>query len=67
MSQELQSEKITTREEQHEAKRAWHRAQAQLPLEEKVRILLEMQKQDLPIIAQRRPLKWHEKPWDIEP
>ncbi|HEY0073175.1 MAG TPA: hypothetical protein VGB77_03665 [Abditibacteriaceae bacterium] len=67
MSQELQSEKITTREEQHRAKRVWHRAQAQLPLEEKVRILLEMQKQDLPIISQRRPLKWYEKPWDIEP
>jgi hypothetical protein len=30
------------------SKAAWHRAQAALPLREKVRILLELQKQDLP-------------------
>ena len=55
------------REAQHAAKAEWHRAQAQLPLKEKVRILLEMQKQDLPLIARHRALKWYEKPWDIEP
>lgn len=52
---------------QYAKKRQWHRAQAQLPIKEKMRILLELQKQDLPLIASRRPLKWYEKPWDIEP
>lgn len=50
-----------------EAKRRWHKAQARLPLREKVRILLEMQRRDLPLIARRRPLAPWEKPWDIEP
>ena len=54
-------------ERAYEKKRAWHREQAQLPLKEKHRILLEMQKQDLPLLARLRPLKWYEKPWDIEP
>ena len=52
---------------QYAKKREWHRAQAQLPIKEKMRILLELQKQDLPLIARRRALKWYEKPWDIEP
>ena len=51
----------------YERKRAWHRQQALLPIKEKMRILLELQKHDLPLIAARRPLKWWEKPWDIEP
>lgn len=67
MLQEAQTGKTTIREAQHAAKAEWHRAQAQLPLKEKVRILLELQKQDLPLIARHRPLKWYEKPWDIEP
>lgn len=50
-----------------EAKRRWHEAQARLPLKEKVRILLELQKQDLPLIAARRPLRPWERPWDVEP
>jgi hypothetical protein len=49
------------------AKREWHRAQAQLPLREKVRILLELQRQDLPLIARQRPLRSWERPWPIEP
>lgn len=52
---------------QYAKKREWHRAQAQLPIKEKVRILLRLQKEDLPLLARRRPLKWYEKPWDIEP
>jgi hypothetical protein len=48
-------------------KRAWHRAQASLPLKEKVRILLELQRQDLPLLARRRPLRRWERPWNIEP
>ena len=48
-------------------KRAWHRAQAAAPLREKVRILLELQRQDLPLIARRRPLRPWERPWKIRP
>jgi hypothetical protein len=50
-----------------EAKAAWHRRQAGLPLKEKVRILLELQRQDLPLIARQRPLRSWERPWPIEP
>jgi len=39
------------------SKEAWHRDQASLPIREKVRILLELQ----------RPLRAWEKPWPIEP
>ena len=41
--------------------------QAALPLKEKVRILLELQKQELPLLARQRPLRPWEKPWPIEP
>lgn len=50
-----------------DAKKRWHREQAQLPLKEKVRILLELQRQDLPLIKRRRALKPWERPWRIEP
>ena len=50
-----------------ERKRAWHRAQAKAPLREKVRILLELQRQDLPLIARQRPLRPWERPWDVTP
>ncbi len=50
-----------------ERKRAWHRAQAAAPLQEKVRVLLELQRQDLPLIARRRPLRPWERPWDVTP
>jgi len=50
-----------------ESKAEWHRAQARLPIKEKVRILLELQRQDLPLIARRRPLRSWEKPWPITP
>lgn len=50
-----------------DAKREWHRARANLPLREKVRILLELQRQDLPLIERQRPLKPWERPWPIEP
>jgi hypothetical protein len=49
------------------AKREWHHAQARLPLREKVRILLELQRQDLPLIARHRPLRSWERPWPIDP
>ena len=50
-----------------ERKQEWHRRQAALPLREKVRMLLELQRQDLPLLARRRPLRPWERPWDITP
>lgn len=50
-----------------ESKREWHRQQAKLPLREKFRILLELQRQDYPILAARGTLRPWEKPWAIEP
>lgn len=49
------------------AKREWRRRQAQLPLREKVRILLELQRQDYPLLKRHRTLNSWEKPWEIEP
>jgi hypothetical protein len=49
------------------AKKEWHFQQAQLPIKEKMRIMLQMQRDALPLIARHRALKPHEKPWDIEP
>jgi hypothetical protein len=49
------------------AKEAWHHRQARLPLREKVRILLELQRQDYPLLQRHRPLKSWERPWEIEP
>jgi hypothetical protein len=48
-------------------KRAWHQTQAALPLREKFRILLELQRQELPLVARLRPLRSWERPWDVEP
>ncbi len=50
-----------------ERKRAWHEAQARLPLREKVRILIELQRQELPLLARHRPLRPWERPWDVAP
>jgi hypothetical protein len=54
-------------EELFERKRAWHREQARLPLPEKFRVLIELQRQDLPLLARQRPLKPWERPWEITP
>lgn len=51
----------------YEAKREWHRAQARLPLREKIRRLLELQRQDVELLRRLRPLEWYERPWPIEP
>ncbi len=48
-------------------KRAWHKARAAAPLREKFRILLELQRQDLPLIARQRPLRSWERPWEVTP
>ena len=50
-----------------ERKRRWHREQSKAPFQEKVRILLELQRQDLPLIARQRPLRPWERPWDVTP
>jgi len=50
------------------AKRAFHEAQRALPLKEKVRQILELQKIDYQIRKQRGDvLEPWQKPWDIEP
>ena len=49
------------------AKAEWHRGQARLPVKEKVRILLELQRQGHPLLKRRRPLEWWEEPWPVEP
>ena len=48
-------------------KRAWHEEQATLPLKEKFRILIVLQRQDLPLISRHRPLRPWERPWDVTP
>lgn len=48
-------------------KEAWHAFQRRLPVKEKVRILLELQKQDFPLLKRHRRLEWWERPWQIEP
>jgi len=50
-----------------ERKRAWHREQAKLPLSEKFRILIELQRQELPLLARQRALRPWERPWEITP
>lgn len=47
--------------------REWHRRQAQQPLPEKFRILIELQRQELPLLAAQRPLRSWERPWDVTP
>ena len=49
------------------AKGEWHKRQVQLPLKEKVRILLQMQKDEYPILRARGVLRPWEKPWPIDP
>jgi hypothetical protein len=52
----------------YEGKRALHAAQRALPLPEKVRQLLELQKIAYEILRSRGvELRPWEKPWDVEP
>lgn len=48
-------------------KAALHRRHADLPLPEKVRMVMELQRMMLPLIARQRPLRSWEQPWEIEP
>ena len=54
-------------EQLREGKRQLHEAQRELPLKEKVRQLLELQKIDYEIRKSRGDLRPWEKPWEIEP
>jgi hypothetical protein len=48
-------------------KAALHRRHASLPLPEKVRLVIELQRIVLPLIARQRPLRSWERVWEIEP
>ena len=50
-----------------QGKAALHRRHASLPLPEKVRLVIELQRMVLPLIARQRPLRSWERPWEIEP
>jgi hypothetical protein len=48
-------------------KAALHERHSALSLPEKVRLVMELQRIVLPMIARQRPLRPWERPWDIEP
>jgi hypothetical protein len=50
-----------------QGKAVLHRRHAALPLPEKVRLVMELQRIVLPLIARQRPLRSWERPWEIEP
>ena len=58
---------VDPNEKAYQAKATWHAKQAKLPLQEKIRILLELQRQYLTLIAKHRKLKWYERPWPVTP
>ena len=43
-----------------------HASHRSLPLEEKVRMVIELQGLALPLIARRRPLKYYERQWSLQ-
>lgn len=63
----MSKDPVTLAQTLHERKRMWHQAQARLSLHEKMRILLELQRQDLPLLERQRPLQDWERPWNIKP
>lgn len=50
-----------------QGKAALHRRHANLPLPEKVRVVIELQRMVLPLIERQRPLRSWERPWELEP
>jgi hypothetical protein len=44
-----------------------HKQHANLSLPEKVRLVMELQRAVLPLIARQRALRSWEQPWEIEP
>jgi hypothetical protein len=51
----------------YQGKAALHRRHRDLPLPEKVRLVMELQRIVLPQIARQRALRSWERPWEIEP
>jgi hypothetical protein len=49
-----------------DSKRVWHHEQSRLPFDEKVGILLRMQRDSYPIYSSRGALEAYQKPWDID-
>ena len=49
-----------------ENKARMRRNQANLPVREKLKILIELQRIGCKVISQRRKLEWWERPWEIE-
>ena len=52
---------------QSHGKEVWRRQQAQLPLQEKIRLLLDLQRKLHPLLRQRRTMRPWEHPWEIDP
>jgi len=48
-------------------KAALHARHSALPLRDKVRLVIELQRIVLPLIERQRALQWWERPWSIEP
>jgi hypothetical protein len=48
-------------------KEALRQKRIAMPLREKVRQVLELQKIQYPLLARQRPLRPWERPWDVEP
>jgi hypothetical protein len=63
--EELPSERLL--HELWKGKAALHRRHASLALPEKVRLVMELQRIVLPLLARQRPLYSWERPWEIEP
>jgi hypothetical protein len=59
------SEELLTR--QREAKARWRHELARRPFREKVAIMLEMQKRLYPVLQNRQPMQWWQRPWNIDP
>ena len=51
----------------HRAKAELHEEHRERRLSDKVRIVLELQRICLPLIARHRPLRPWERPWGVEP
>ena len=47
-------------------KAALHARHANLPLQEKVRLVVELQRIVLPLLGRQRPLRWGEQVWEID-
>lgn len=52
---------------QRDAKAEWRREMARRPFQEKVRMVLALQRRLFPILSRRRPVRPWERPWELEP